>query len=366
MQVICEGLDLADAVSKVSKAISNKTTNPILEGIKICASEETLTISATDLELSIEKKIKAQVLIEGEIVVPGRFFSEFIRRLSNEKIELELSGKNQLKIKYMDSESFIQCFVTDEYPSFNKVESNQQFEISQIKLKNLINKSIFSVAIDDSRPILKGTLFEVNSETIRSVALDGYRLAMVCEPVINSSITGGVIIPAKSLAEIAKLLDDTDDAISVVVDKKYIMFDMGTTKVITRLLEGEFLNYKQIVSTDYTTEAVISRAQLLDALERAALLSKMGQNNLVKFDVKENNLALSSNSELGNIKENINISLSGKDLFIAFNARYFMEALRTTGDEFVKIKFNSPSNPCVIVPVDKEEYLFLILPVRII
>lgn len=367
MQIVCEGLDLSDAVIKVSKAISTKTTNPILEGIKLVAEEDTLTLSATDLDLSIEKKIKADVKVEGETVVPGRFFSEFIKKLSNEKIELELNEKNQLKIKYIDSESYIQCFVTDEYPGFNKIVSNEYFTITKQNLKNLINKSIFSVAVDDSRPILKGTLFEVTQNNVKAIALDGYRLAMVTEPIAESTISGGIIIPAKSLAEIARLLDDTDDLVSVYVDKKIIMVDMGDTKVITRILEGEFLNYKQIIANEYLTEITINKAQISDALERASLLSKVGQNNLVKFDIKENNLIITSNSEIGNIKENINISTNGKDLYIAFNARYFMEAFRTINDEFVKIKFNSSSNPCIVVPADdKDEYLYLILPVRII
>ena len=367
MQIVCDGLDLSDAVIKVSKAISNKTTNPILEGIKLVASEDTLTLSATDLDLSIEKKIKADVKIEGETVIPGKFFSEFIKKLSNEKIELELNEKNQLKIKYIDSESYIQCFVTDEYPSFNNISSVQGFSLTHNNLKNLINKSIFSVAVDDSRPILKGALLEINSEFVKAIALDGYRLAMVKEPVLNSSIDGSVIVPARSLAEIAKLLDDSDEQVSIYIDNKYLMLDLGDTKVITRTLEGDFLNYKQIIATDFSTEVVINKSQIADALERASLLSKVGQNNLVKFDIKENNILLTSNSEIGNIKENINISMKGKDIFIAFNARYFMEAFRTTSDEFIKIKFNSASNPCVVVPAsDSEEYLYLILPVRII
>ena len=367
MQIICDGLDLSDAVLKVSKAVANKTTNPILEGIKLVAEEDTLTLSATDTELSIEKKIKAEVKVEGETVVPGKFFTEFMKKLSNEKIELELNEKNQLKIKYMDSESFIQCFVTNEYPSFNIVDSKNFFEITNSNLKNLINKSIFSVAVDDSRPILKGTLLEVNSKQVKAVALDGYRLAMVTQPLKNSNINGGVIVPARSLAEIAKLLDDSDETVTIYVDAKYIMVDTGDTKIISRVLEGEFLNYKQIIATEFTTEAVINKEQLTNALERASLLSKVGQNNLVKFDIKENTLVLTSNSEIGNIKENINISSTGKDIFIAFNARYFMEAFRTTTDEFVKVKFNSPSNPCVVVPANgAEEYLYLILPVRIL
>lgn len=367
MQIVCDGLDLSDAVLKVSKAISNRTTNPILEGIKLVAEEDVLTLSATDTELSIEKKIKADVKVEGETVVPGRFFTEFMKKLSNEKIELELNSQNQLKIKYMDSESFIQCFVTDEYPSFNKVSSKDKFCITKTNLKNLINKSIFSVAVDDSRPILKGTLLEITSKQVKAVALDGYRLAMVSEPIENGTVDGGVIIPARSLAEIAKLLDESDDLVTVYIDAKYVMVDMGDTKIISRILEGEFLNYKQIIATEFTTEVVINKAQLTDALERASLLSKVGQNNLVKFDIKENNLLLTSNSEIGNVKENIGITSQGKDLFIAFNARYFMEAFRANSDEFVKIKFNASSNPCVVVPAsNSDEYLYLILPVRIL
>ena len=367
MQIVCDGLDLSDAVLKVSKAISSKTTNPILEGIKLVAEEDKLILSATDLDLSIEKKINADVKIEGETVVPGKFFTEFIKKLSNEKIELELNDKNQLKIKYIDSESYIQCFVTDEYPSFNNIVSNDKFSITQNNLRNLINKSIFSVAVDDSRPILKGALIEINNETVKAVALDGYRLAMVTEPLISSNINGGVIVPARSLGEISKLLDGSDEVVELYVDNKYIMVDLGNTKIISRILEGEFLNYKQIIATSFGTEVVINKTQITDALERASLLSKVGQNNLVKFDIKENNLLLTSNSEIGNIKENINISMNGKDIFIAFNARYFMEALRTTSDEFIKIKFNSASEPCVVVPAgDEQEYLYLILPVRIL
>jgi len=367
MQIVCDGLDLCDAVLKVSKAIPSKTTNPILEGIRLVAEEDTLTLSATDTELSIEKKIKADVKIEGETIVPGKFFTDFMRKLTNEKIELILNEKKQLKIRYIDSETYIQCFLPDEYPGFNKIESSDYFTITNSNLKNLINKSIFSVAVDDSRPILKGTLFEINKSEVRAVALDGYRLAMVVEPVNSSTVEGSVIIPARSLAEISKLINDSDDVVTVYIDNKYIMMDSNDTKVISRILEGDFLNYKQIVANEFSTEIVINKMQISDALERASLLSKVGQNNLVKFDIKENNLLLTSNSEIGNIKENISISTKGKDIFIAFNARYFMEAFRTISDEFIKIKFNSPSNPCVVVPAnDSQEFLYLILPVRII
>ena len=367
MQLICDGLDLSDAVLKVSKAIASKTTNPILEGIRLVAEENELTLSATDLELSIEKKIRADVKEEGETVVPGRFFSEFVKKLTNEKIELELNDKNQLKIKYIDSEGYIQCFSTDEYPGFKSIDTSSYFGITKNNLKNIINKCIFSVAVDDSRPILKGCLFEIFADYINSVSSDGYRLSLVRQDLSFSNIETSVIVPDKSLREIAKLLDDSDDIVNVYVQKNYLMIDLGDTKVITRLLEGDFLNYKQIISSSQPeTEVIGNKKQLEDALERASLLSKIGQNNLVKFDISEKTLCLTSNSEIGNIKENINISLSGKDLLIAFNARYFMEAFRVNEDEFVKISFTTPTTPCVITPVDREEFLYLILPVRMI
>lgn len=366
MKVICDGLELCEAAIVVNKAIASKTTNPILEGIKLVAEDNTLTLSATDLELSIEKKIKAEIKEEGETVVPGRFFSEFIKKLTNESIELSLNEKNQLKIKYTDSESLLQCYPVLEYPGFKKIESNEYFGIEKKNLKELINKTLFSVAIDDSRPILKGCLLEIGEKEILATALDGYRLAHLKKELTKSTVRTSVIVPSRSLAEISKLLDDTDETINIYIQKNYIMVDFGDCKVITRLLEGDFLNYNQIISTSFETEITVNKNQFEDALERASLLSKVGQNNLVKFEIKENLLCLTSNSEIGNIKENVNISLRGKEIVIAFNARYFIEALRVLQDEFVKIGFNSASNPCIIKPLESDEFLYLILPVRMI
>ena len=188
MLVSCEGLELSEAFLRVSKAISNKITNPILEGIKIIAEDETLTMSATDTELSIEKKIRANVKAEGETVVPGRFITEFVKKLTNSTIELEVNDKNQMTIRYEDSESMIQCYNPVEYPGFRRVDTSEYFGISQKDFKTCVNKSIFSVALDDSRPILKGVLFDINQNELNVVALDGYRLARVKKQV-SSHIT---------------------------------------------------------------------------------------------------------------------------------------------------------------------------------
>lgn len=365
MLVSCHGIELADALTSVSKAISNKITNPILEGIKMVAEDDTLTLSATDTDLSIERKIKANIKTEGEAVVPGKFITEFIKKLTNEMIELEINDNNQLIIKYDDSQSIVQCYNVLEYPNLQKLQSEQYFGISKKDLKTVINKTIFSVAIDDSRPILKGVLFDIDKNVLNVIALDGYRLAKVKKNIV-SNLTMNIVIPAKSLAEISRLLDDSDDIINVYVDKSTLMVDFGDTKLTTRLLEGDFVNYKQIISANYETICIINKVQFEDALERASLLSKVGQGNCVKFEVREKNLCITSNSELGNVKENVQVNMNGKELTIAFNARYFIENLKANNDEFVRICFNSPANPCVIVPVEGDEFLYLILPVRMI
>lgn len=366
MKVICDGLDLSIATAQVIKAISNKTTNPVLEGIKLSTQNDSLKLSATDLELAIEKTIKAEVKEEGETVIPGRFFSEFIKKLTNEKIELELNDKNQLKIVYTDSESFIQCYNVLEFPNLKIIEDGEYFVINQNDFKNLINRTIFSTAVDDTRPILKGCCFEIKSDHINSIGLDGYRLAFVTKPLKESTINTSIIVPAKSLTEICKFLEDSDEEIKVFIQKNFLMVEIDSTKIITRLIDGDFINYNQIIPKDFTTTLIINKNVFEEAIERTSVLSRIDRNNLVKFDIKDKLITLTSNSDIGNIKENIGISLKGNDLTIAFNSRYFSECLRTINDEAVKISFNTPSSPCIITPSDGNEYLFLVLPVRII
>ena len=365
MIVSCEGLDLSDALLKVSKAISSKITNPILEGIKLVAEDDTLTLSATDTELSIEKKIKANVKSEGETVVPGRFITEFVKKLTNSTIELDVNEKNQLAIRYDDSESVIQCYNPVEYPGFKKINTAEYFGISKKNFKACVLKTIFAIATDDSRPILKGILFDISKNEVNVVALDGYRLARVKKSV-KSNVSKSIVIPARSLSELSKLIDDSDDIMNIYIDKYAIMADLGDTKVTSRLLEGDYINYKQIIPVNFESFITVNKATFEEALERATLLSKTNGNNYVKFDIKENNILLTSNSEIGNLKENIPVSLSGKDILISFNPRYFLESLRAVTNDFVKMCFINPSTPCVVVPTEDDEFLYLILPVRVI
>lgn len=366
MKLLCEGLDLSDAVLKVIKAVSNKTTNPILEGIKLVAEDESLTLIATDGELAIERKIKASIEEEGQAVVPGKLFSEFVKKLTNEQIELSINENKQLKIKYTDSEVYIQSLNANEFPLIQTINNAQFFTLKQNDFKNLIEKTIFCVALDETRPILKGCLIEVSQSTIKSIALDGYRMAVAKSQVIDCSKEMSVVVPGRSLSELSKLLEDSDEPIRILVQQNYLMAEVNSTKIITRLLGtgADYINYSQIIPNDFKTTVVVQKNQLLDALERVAILARASNDNSAKFQFKENLLTLQSKSEIGNVTEKVTVSVVGEELDINFDNFFVRESLNAIKDDFVKIELNGPINPCVIVPHTGDEYLYLILPIR--
>ena len=363
MRFRCDGLELSEAISTVSKAISSKTTSQILEGIKMVCEDDILILTATDLEMSVEKRIRAEVDSCGETVVPGRLFGEYIKKLTNEQIECELNEKNQLKISYTDSEGCIQCMEISEFPAIKEVNKDNFFEITKEDFKSLINNVFYAVAQDDSRPILKGILLETNQNTIKAVAVDGCRLSISNKSLVMSTTDFKIIVPGRNLNEIVKMMNG-DDNVKVYVHSNNIMVDLGDTIVVNRLIDGQFINYRQIVPKDFSTVVTINKEQLEDAIDRASVLSRIDKNNLVKFDIKEKNLMLTSNSELGNTRENITVGVKGNDLNISFNSKYFSDCLRVIDNPYVKMNFNSQIQPCVITPSEGDDFLFLILPVK--
>ena len=366
MKVICEGLDLSAAVLTVSKAIGSKTVNPILEGIKIKAQGDDLILTATDTELTIEKTVKADVLMEGETVVTGRMFGDFIKKLENEQVELSKLDGSSLKIRYSGSESEMQVFSADEYPKTDKNIGDNFIEIKQSDLKDIVNKTVFACATDDSRPILKGCLFEVEDLELNVVSLDGVRMSVVTKEVLSSSGKFKAIIPARTLLEITRLLGNEDDEfIRISVTKNSLMVSVDNIVLISRLIEGEFIKYRQILPTEFTTNIRINKQLLINSIERASVVSRQEKTNIVKFDIKEDFVNITSKSEIGNVNENIAINMDGKDLIIAFNGKYLLDYLKTTDDDFVSINLNSPIDPCIIRSIVNTDYTYLIVPVRI-
>lgn len=363
MKLICEGLDLSNAILKVIKAISSKTPNEILECIKLTAKGDYLTLLATDTEIAIEKTIRAEILEEGEALVHGKLFNELVKKLEEEQIELSLDG-NFVKVKYGDSEGVIQTKPLDEFPHINKNINENSFTMSQKEFKELINMTAFSCSQDDSRPILKGCKMEVEDGNVVCVALDGFRLAVCKKELAHSTGNFSCIVPSRTLVEITRLLERDEEMVTVIIQKNMLMVEVSSTVLISRLLEGEYLNYKQIIPNEFLTVLRVSKNQLLQSIERAAIVAR-GMKNLVKIDIKEGNMNISANSELGKVDENIMINLEGKDVVIAFNSKYLTDLFRVIEDDFVYMYFNSSIAPCVIKPYQGDGYLYLILPIRI-
>ncbi|MCL2621439.1 MAG: DNA polymerase III subunit beta [Firmicutes bacterium] len=367
MKVICEGLDLSVAANTVLRGVSNKLINPILECIKIVAKNNTLLLSTTDLEIYMEKKINADVKIEGEVIIPAKLFCEYLRKISEGQVLIWQEG-NKLKIKTGDSDCEFSCLNISEFPNIIKVtDSNTKIQIETKELKNIIGKSLCCVLQDDSRPVLKGVLFNIEKDILNTASLDGFRLCTIQTKIKNLTDNQTVkIIPARALDEISKILTDENTNNILEFNKNFIQVIANGVSIVSRLIEGEFINYKQIVPPNYETNVVVNKKNLEQALERASLLARVDRNNLVNFKIKDGIITIKSNNEKGLIEEKVACELKGKDLEIAFNVKYFSDALRNIADEFIKINFNSSITPCTITSVANGNFLFLILPVRVI
>ena len=364
MKFICDGLDLSDAVLKVSKALSVKAANPILEGIKISAKGDTLTLLATDLELTIEKQIKADVLMEGETVVVGKYFVDFTKKLEKEQVELSRLFDGGLQIKYSDSASEFQVFPAENFPNIISTKDGVNFEIKAKDFKEIVERTIFACATDDARPILKGCLFDIKDNSLTAVALDGFRMAVVKKEVIASGDMK-VVIPSRALNEITRLIEKDEDLLKVYIQDNSLFVQIGSTSIASRLIEGEFVKYNHILPTTFENSVTVNRQVLLTSLERAGVVARDDRYNVVKLDVKENVMSVYAKSEIGEVNENVNIMLKGKDMTIAFNGKYLSEYLKIVSDEFLVINLNSSIDPCVITAMNSQNYIYLVLPVRI-
>lgn len=364
MKLICDGLDLSDAVLKVSKALSVKSTNPVLEGIKITAKGDSLTLLATDMELTIEKKIKADVLMEGETVVVGKYFVEFAKKLEKEQVELCRLYDGQLQIKYSDSESELQVFPAENFPKTQIEEGCFSFEISSKEFKDLVERSAFACSTDDSRPILKGCLFEIDNENLTCVALDGFRMAVVKKQV-KASGQIKAIIPARTLIEITRLIDKEDNTLKINIQNNILNIEVENTVIFSRLIEGEYVKYNHILPTTFTNTVTVNRNALLNSIDRASIVARNDRYNVIKFDIKEDSMNVQAKSEVGTVNESVNVNLTGKDIVIAFNGKYLMEYLKIMDEDFINLNLNTAIDPCIITAVSNKDFLYLVLPVRI-
>lgn len=362
MKFICDGLVLSEAVVKTSKACAVRTTAPIMECIKITAGAEEVTLLATDGELSIEKKVQAEVFEEGEICVPGKLFSDFIGKLTDVEITIQ-TGEKGLEIRYLDSGTYMQSVSAEEFPKINLEIGENSFVMKKSALKSIIGETVFCCAQDDSRPILKGCLLEFKDK-LEITALDGYRLALSSAEILAKSGENSLVCPARTLNEIARSLSDGEEEITIYSQGGMLLVNTEGMTIVSRLYQGEFIKKENVLPTSYSTNVTVSRAELIASVERAAILIRGDKNNLVTLDIGGDQIKITSASEAGNVAESVKAETEGKDIVISMNAKYLLDALHALTEEMTVLSFNGPISPFILQNQEKKDSLYLILPVR--
>ena len=365
MRFHCEVPDLMGGLSIVNRALAARSSLQILEGVLLETCPQGLRLTCTDLALGIETVVPAQIAEEGRAVLPGRLFSEIVRKLPGGTMELTTNDNMAAQIRCQSSRTNLAGMNPLEFPELPQVEDGNVISLPQNQLRDTIQKTCFAIATDETRPILTGCLMEIAPEEIRLVALDGFRLALRLVEHAQEIEPMQAVIPGKVLSELAKVLTGDDAPVSLNIGRSHLSADMGETRVVTRLLEGEYIRYRQILPADWQTRIKVQRAELENAIERASLIAREGKNNLVRFHIAGQELTLTSNAELGDVEEHIRIDVEGKDIEIAFNVRYVSDVLKVLEEEEICMCFNSNVSPCVIAPPEGSAYTYLVLPVRV-
>ena len=370
MKFICEKEKLLKAINSVVKAASSKTTMPILEGILIQTNENEIKLTTYDLDLGIEYIIDCNIEEQGNTVVNAIMFSEIIRKLPEDDIKITLNEKELLVIECQGSLYKLSTMNPLEFPELPEIDVENFVELDQNTLKTMIRKTIFAVSLEENRPIFTGCLFEILNNKINVVAVDGFRLSFKSNFLEQNVNNFSAVIPGKTLNEVNKIISDSFDKIKLSISKNQALFEMENCKVVTRLLDGEFLKYENVIPKKWETRIRVNKKDLQECFERVSLISMSSIEKERKYPVKVSieigKTIISCTNQAGDAKEEILVSTEGKNLEVGFNPKYFLDALKVIDDEEIFVEFGSSISPCIIRPVDEDDsYLYMILPIKI-
>ena len=342
MKLICSKSNLQKGVNIVSKAVPSKTTMSILECILIDAS-------ANEIKL---------------IAIDAKVFSEIVRKLPDNDVTIESDSNYQISITCEKAHFHISGKSGEDFSYLPYIEKTDFICLSQYTLKEVIRQTIFSIADNDNNKLMTGELFEVHDNEFKVVSLDGHRISIRKIELKDSYSDKKVVVPGKSLQEISKILSgETEDEVHIFFTSNHIVFEFDTTTVVSRLIEGEYFKINQMLSSDYETKFVINKKELLSCIDRATLLVKEGDKKPIIFTITDGNMEIRINSQLGSMKEEIDIEKEGKDIMIGFNPRFLIDALRVIDDENVTVYMVNPKAPCFIRD-EEQKFIYLILPVN--
>ena len=364
MKLVFTKSNLNKAVGIVMKAVPTRTTMNILECILIDATTNEIKFTGNDMELGIETIVEGEIIEKGKIAIDAKLFSEIVRKLPDNDITLTTDSNNNALITCEKSKYNIAGKSGDDFSYLPAIIKDKMITLSQFQLKEVINQTIFSIAINDNNKMMTGELFEVNEGTLKVVGLDGHRIAIRNIKLEGRSDDVRVDIPGKTLQEISKILNaDAESFVNIYFTNNHVLFEFDQTHVVSRLIEGDYFKISQMLSNDYETKVSINKKEFLDSIDRANLLIREGDKKPIIINILNGLLQVNVNSAIGALNEDIDIDKEGKDIMIGFNPKFLMDALRVIDDENVTMYLVNHKSPCFIR--DKEEkYIYLILPVN--
>ncbi len=364
MKLVFTKSNLNKAVGIVMKAVPTRTTMNILECILIDATTNEIRFTGNDMELGIETIVEGEIIEKGKIAIDAKLFSEIVRKLPDNDITLTTDSNNNALITCEKSKFNIAGKSGDDFSYLPAIIKDKMITLSQFQLKEVINQTIFSIAINDNNKMMTGELFEVNEGTLKVVGLDGHRIAIRNIKLEGRSDDVRVVIPGKTLQEISKILNaDAESFVNIYFTNNHVLFEFDQTHVVSRLIEGDYFKISQMLSNDYETKVSINKKEFLDSIDRANLLIREGDKKPIIINILNGLLQVNVNSAIGALNEDIDIDKEGKDIMIGFNPKFLMDALRVIDDENVTMYLVNHKSPCFIR--DKEEnYIYLILPVN--
>lgn len=354
----------------VTRAISPRPAKAAYDGVLIETEEDCLVLTCTDGEISIKARVSAIVEEDGLALLPARLFAEMMRKQPAGEVDIRVESGRRAVIRSRGSNTAMACMEAEDFPDINDVSGEYHVSLPCDRLRDAIGKVLFAVSTDESRKILTGILMEVYEKETLLVGLDGFRLALQRVTADNTLPNGkdmlSAVAPGKILGEVGKMLPDSEDEIRITFNSSHIMYSFGAVKVYATLLTGEFIDYQKILPSAWTTEVEVMRDTLSDAIERCSLMAREGKNNLIHLKLNlDGKMEMTAEAERGNVHEDIDIGIEGNELTIAFNSRYLSDIIHNVDSERICMCFNSNVSPCMIKPIEGNEFTFLVLPVRI-
>lgn len=363
MDILCDKSLLSNAIDGVSRAVTLRSSIPVLEGILLKAEGFQLTLTGYDLEMAITTTIEANVRQPGEVVLNARLLGDMVRRMPSGEVSITVGSAGSATVKGGVAEYDIAAMAAGDFPTLPNPGADHTLSIQAGVLREMIDKTLYAVSQDDKKPAHTGELFEIEPDRLTMVALDGYRLAVVERPV-KAEKEIRIIVPAKTMAEVNKLVGEGDEEISISANRRFVVFAARGYTILSRLIEGDFLAWRGVIPEGHKTRAVLDTRDFIETIERASLIITERLKNPLRITFGDKKVTVRCQTTLGKVVDEFEAGIEGDAVEIGFNNRYLLDALRNARTEKIALELNGPLSPVKVLPAEGDSFTFLVLPVR--